>query len=233
MAFPTTRWTVIAQLASSEGREGALSFLCRAYWGPVYAFVRKLGRNHEDAEDLTQGFFGHIFQHGVFDRAEKTSGRLRSYLLASLENFVAMDHRAEVTQKRGGGVRMIPLFDAEALMELERLGEEARSPREAFDRAWVVSVLRNVLERLRTQYREAGRELEFDAILPWLLDADSISQEEAAKKIGASLTSFRVQLHRLRLRYRDALRDEMANTTGADDLETELGHFISIFGHPA
>lgn len=229
MSLPQTRWTILAQLAAPETRASALEQLCADYWRPVYAFLRSRGCNHEEAEDLTQGFFQLVVRDGLFQRADRQIGRLRSFLLGSLENFMTNAERTRLAQKRGGGRPVVSLHDPREAEELERLAASSASPAEAFDRAWLDTVLLRVMHTLREQYEAAGKGALFNAMLPWLIDDSAGSQTEAATSAGTSLTNFRVQLHRLRIRYRDALRAEIASTMEeGSDVASEVGYFSAI-----
>jgi len=229
VSLPVTRWTILAQLSVPEQRASALDALCTQYWKPVYAFLRGRGSGHEEAEDLTQGFFEMVVREGWFERADREAGKLRSFLLGSLENFAANAHRTRTALKRGAGVSSVPLHDTAADEELAALAATCATPEEAFDRAWLATLLQRAVQSLRQQYEDAGKGVLFSALLPWLLDESTESQTEAAANAGTSVANFRVQLHRLRIRYRDALQQEIAATLGesADGAE-EMDHLFKV-----
>ena len=230
--FPQTQWTVLTGLkGSSEQNEEALSALCSTYWSPVYAYLRRAGHAHQDAEDLTQGFFSMLVKQDIFGRAQQGEGRLRSFLLGSLERFPANERRFHGRQKRGGGEPALSLDHATGVAEMESFAEDRVTPAEAFDRAWVAGLLQQVMQDLRKQYQEAGKEEVFAVLMPWLLDTSMESQQAAAAAAGWSITNFRLQLHRLRSRYREALHREIAATLGGEEeVAEELAHLYQVTG---
>ncbi len=231
MSLPNTRWTLLAKLSVPENRGPALEALCTEYWRPVYAFLRGRGYAHEEAEDLTQGFFELVVRDGLFQRANRQEGKLRSYLLGALENYAANASRTRAALKRGGGHTNVSLHEPVAIKELETLSAGAPSPAEAFDRAWLAMLLQRVVGDLRREYEGAGKAPLFAALLPSLLDGETQSQAEAAAAAGMSVANFRVQLHRLRMRYRDALQREIAATLGegdGSDIGAEMQYLYDI-----
>ena len=233
MAFPETRWTLISHLADPVKAEQALDQLCRVYWAPIYAYLLQSGRTHAEAQDLTQEFLEMVVRQQLLERANPASGRLRSWLLSALRNFLANARRYERRQKRGAGAFLFPLDNQEVIPELRRLAARELSPDEAFDRAWVAVLLRRVVDLLADQYLQAGKGSEFDALLPWLVEIGSASQTDAAAKAGMTPANFRVQLHRLRGRYREILRQEIAATLEREeDYEEELEYLFRISGQP-
>ena len=227
--FPTTQWTVIAKLSEPGERDSVLAFVCAAYRPPVYSFLRKRGYGKEDADDLTQGFFEIVVRDELLERAERGTGKFRSFVLAVLEKFVANAERTRTALKRGGGKAGVELHEATIEDEVERLISSCATPEEAFDRAWLTMILQRVIEELRVQYEEAGKAVLFTSLLPWLLLDDERSQTDAAAQANISVVNFRVQLHRLRMRYRDGLQREIAATlTSEEDLAEELDYFFKI-----
>lgn len=230
MSFPNTRWTLIQELACSDGmrRGEALSVLCRDYWRPVYAFLRCSGRNHEDAEDSCQGFFAHLLGKDLFASADHERGRLRNFLLAALENFLANEYRVGMAEKRGGGERPLTMEHPMVRQEVEWLAATGAGPAEAFDNAWLGMLLDEAVKRIRGQYEAQGKGLLFAALFPALVDQAQVSQDVQAAA-GLSVSHFRVQLHRLRARYRRVVIEELAATLGEGlDPEVELGGLFSI-----
>ena len=231
MAFPETRWTLISHLADSGKMDAALDQLCAVYWGPIYAYLLQSGRAHAEAQDLTQAFLEMVVRQQLLERANPAAGKLRSWLLSALRNFVANARRYERRQKRGSGASFFPLDSEDVISELQRTVSTGLSPDEAFDRAWVAVLLRRVLDVLADQYREAGKQDEFDALLPWMVDAGDASQAVAAESAGMSPANFRVQLHRLRGRYREILRQEIVATLEREeDYHGELEYLFRISG---
>jgi len=204
------------------------------YWGPIYAYLLQAGRSHAEAQDLTQEFLEMAVRLRLLERADRAAGRLRSWLLASLQNFLANTRRHHGRQKRGAGAFVLPLDHQDVIPELRRVVSKELSPDEAFDRAWVAVLLRRVLELLAGQYREAGKEKDFEGLLPWLVDTGSDSQNAAACRTGMTPANFRVQLHRLRGRYREILRQEISATLEREEeYEEELEYLFRISGAPA
>ena len=234
MAFPQTRWTLISHLGDPAKVDAALDQLCGVYWGPIYAYLLQSGRSHAEAQDLTQEFLEMVVRQRLLERANPTSGKLRSWLLSALRNFLANARRYETRLKRGAGAFFRPLDAEDVIPELRQAVSKELSPDEAFDRAWIAVLLRRVLALLREQYAAAGKQVEFDALLPWLVDTGETIQTEAAAKAGLTPANFRVQLHRLRGRYRQILRQEISATLDREeDYEQELEYLFRISGQPA
>lgn len=234
MQFPDTRWTLIAHLNDPAKVDAALDQLCRAYWPPVHAYLMRSGYDHAQAQDLTQDFLGMVVRQRLLERADPAAGTLRAWLLASLRHFLANARRHDARQKRGAGRTILPLDHEEAAGEGRNLAAAGLSPDEAFDRAWVNVLLRRVLDGLARQYGEAGRAAELTALLPWLLDHADAPQAEAAAAAGMTVARFRVQLHRLRGRYRESLRQEIVATLRHEaDYEQELAYLFGLMDRSA
>lgn len=231
IAFTTTQWSVVlsAQGESPSAHE-ALEKLCRTYWWPLYGFVRRQGYSPEIAQDLTQGFFALLLERRDLDAVRKEKGRLRSYLLASLKNYVAKARRREMAVKRGEGKPLVPL---EELMARERADLEPADKLSAdriYERRWALTLLEQVLARLEMEYQAAGSSKLF-AQLKQLLgdDEDRPSQAHISRELGMTENAVKQALHRLRHRYRLLLREEIAQTVVAPgDVEDELRYFISV-----
>lgn len=231
MVFPQTRWTLISNLADPARVETALDELCAAYWGPIFAYLLQSGKSHAEAQDLTQEFLEMVVRQRLLERADPASGKLRSWLLSALRNFLSNARRYETRQKRGAGAFFLPLDSDEVIPELRQVVSKELSPDEAFDRAWVAVLLRRVLDVLAQQYSAAGRQSDFEALMPWLVDTGDASQSDAAAKAGMTPANFRVQLHRLRGRYRQILRQEISATLEREeDCEQELEYLFQISG---
>lgn len=231
MGFPQTRWTLIYDLRDPATVDDALDQLCRAYWGPIYAFLLQSGRSHAEAQDLTQDFLKMVVRQRLLERADRASGKLRSWLLSALRNFLANARRHDARQKRGADAFFLPLDADEVIPELQQVVSKELTPDEAFDRAWIAMLLRRVLDNLRQQYGSAGKEREFELLLPWLVDNGSDSQNDAAAAAGMTPANFRVQLHRLRGRYRQILQQEISATLERDeDYDEELDYLFRISG---
>ncbi len=219
-AFVTTHWSVVlAAQGESAAAEEALEKLCRTYWWPLYGFVRRQGYAPEEAQDLTQGFFAMLLERKDLDSVRREKGRLRSYLLAALKNFLGKAHRRVMTIKRGEGRPLVPL---EELIARERADVEPADTLTAdriYERRWALTLLEQVLARLGEEYRVAGSSALFDQLKQLLTDEPGRPSENAVKQA----------LHRLRQRYRLVLREEIAQTVvEPGDVEDELRHFIAV-----
>ncbi len=230
--FQTTRWSLIVR-ARGEGAlaTAALEALCRAYWFPLYAFVRRTGASRHDAEDLTQAFFSHVLASDFVARAEPEKGRFRSFLLASLRNFIAKEHVRETAQKRGGKARAVD-FDENAAEERLGLtvGRAELSPAEHFERDWALALLEQALDRLGTEQRAMGKGELFARLRPLLRAGPQRGDYEAlAGELGIAKGTLAVTMHRLQQRYKELVRAEILQTVAnADDLDSELRHLLSI-----
>ncbi len=231
VAFATTHWSMVLEAqGSSPAAEAALEKLCRTYWRSIYGFVRRQGSGLEEAEDLTQGFFALLLERRDFDSVRKEKGRLRSYLLTSLKHFLTNERHRAMAIKRGEGQRLIPLED---LSERERAGFEpadALTADQIYERRWALTVLDQVLARLGDEYRAAGNMRLFDRLQKSLMDEpDRPSQADTAHEFGMTENAVKQAFHRLRQRYRQLLREEIAHTVMAPgDIEDELRHLIAV-----
>jgi RNA polymerase sigma factor (sigma-70 family) len=232
-AFTTTHWSVVlAAQGDSPAAQAALEKLCRTYWWPLYGFVRRQGYSPEEAQDLTQGFFELLLERKDLDAVRREKGRLRSYLLTSLRNFLGKAHRREMTVKRGQGRALVPL---EELIARERSNLEpvdTLSPERLYERRWALALLERVLARLGEEYRATGpaaAEL-FGKLKQMLTDEPGRpSQAEIAQQLGMNENAVKQAFYRLRQRYRLLLHEEIAHTVAVPgDVEDELKHFIAV-----
>jgi RNA polymerase sigma factor (sigma-70 family) len=231
VAFTTTHWSVVleAQGESPAARE-ALEKLCRTYWRPVYGFIKREGVGTEEAEDLTQGFFTLLLQRRDFDSVRKEKGRLRSYLLTSLKHFLVSEHRRAVTAKRGKGQQLVPLDE---LTDAERRDMEPAdnlTAERVYERRWALTLMGQVLRRLKDEYDAAGNAELFDSLKQLLADEEEApSRAEIASRLGMTENALRQALHRFRQRYQLLLREEISHTVAiASDIEDELRHLIAV-----
>ena len=232
-AFTTTHWSVVlAAQGPSPAAQAALEKLCRTYWRPIYGFVRRQGVGAEEAKDLTQGFFALLLERRDFDAVRKEKGRLRSYLLMSLKHFLTNERNRAMAIKRGADQRLIPLDD---LRERERVGFESSEtlpPDEIYERRWALSVLDQVLARLADEYRAVGPAAAglFDRLQKSLTDEPNRpSPADTAREFGMTESAVRQASYRLRQRYRQLLREEIAHTVlAAGDVEDELRHLVAV-----
>lgn len=229
LAFPSTQWTLVRKLADPQTRDDAFQALCEKYWGPVYAFLCQRFQS-ADAEDITQEFFFVVMKQELFQRADSTEGKLRSWILKSLNFCVANRTRSQNSVKRGGRVKIVGLQDEGQRVELQGIAACATTPTDAFDKAWLNNILHNTLEVLSQQYSDAGKRQLFDALQPWLIgDQDESSQAEAATKCGVNIANFRVQLYRLRKRYSQELRKQILDTLeNEEQLDDEVHRLFNI-----
>lgn len=232
-AFCTTHWTVILEAARPEGlANGAFAQLYLDYWRPVYAFVRRRGFAPEQAEDITQDFFVRIVEKRSLSGVEQEGGRFRSFLLRSLQNFLANDWDRSHAQKRGGGQRMLSLNaeDGEACFALAHPDQE--TPEASFEKRWVFTLLDHVCERLRQEYASAGKAGLFDQLRPHLLgDRSGQPYAVVAAQCGMTESAVKVAAHRMRKRYGEILRDEIARTVSSmAEVDEELQHLMAVVG---
>jgi RNA polymerase sigma-70 factor (ECF subfamily) len=230
--FATTRWsTVLAagDSASPDSRE-ALEKLCRSYWFLLYAFVRRQGQPPEDAKDLVQGFLLYLLERHVIDKARPELGRFRSFLLGCLKNYLAQQRDQSRAEKRGGDRQLIPLDAAEAERRLRTEPAHEVTPDTLFDQKWGVAVLAQALKAVETDYSRSGQAKVFQRLHPFLQgDCARLAYREAAEGLGMAEPAVRMAVTRLRRRYRDALRQVVAETfSDPKDIDAELRYLIQI-----
>ena len=227
-----TRWTVVLSAGdpSSPNAAAALETLCRAYWYPLYAYVRRRGYSVEDAEDLTQAFFGWLLEARSISTADRAKGRFRGFLLTRLNHFLADEWDRRTAQKRGGGQRLVPLEGGAAESRYQLEPADPRSPDKLYEYRWAVTLLERVFERLQNEYTAHGKTALFEELKGCLVQArTAVRYAEAAGRLGLSEGALRVAAHRLRQRYRDLLRSEIADTvSGPEELEDELRHVFRV-----
>ncbi len=208
----------------------ALEQLCRTYWYPLYAFVRRQGHGAPDAEDLTQEFFSRFLAKEYFGRADPALGRFRSFLLACLKNFLAEQQRQARRLKRGGGQTTIS-WDSQTAEERYRLEpSDPVTPEQVYDRRWALTLLDTVLARLADEQSDTGKEQIFAQLKDHLWgEARETSYAEMAERLGMTEGAVKVTVHRLRRRLRDLLREEVAQTVvSGEDVDEELRHLIGV-----
>ena len=231
VAFATTHWSVVltARGESAAAKE-ALEKLCRTYWWPLYGFVRREGYKPEEAQDLTQAFFARLLERRDLETVRQERGRLRSYLLASIKNFLSKARHREMTVKRGEGRPLISLDD---LLARERADQEPAHKLSAdriYERRWALTLLEQVLVRLGAEYEAAGKLPLFDRLKELLAgESGQPSQAKIAAEMQMTENAVKQAFHRLRHRYRQLLHEEIAHTVAVpDDVEDELRHFMSV-----
>ncbi len=235
--FATTRWSLVAAAAgrsASPQSSRALATLCEGYWFPLYAFVRREGYSAHDAQDLTQEFFARLLDKNYLADADRRRGRFRSFLLASLKHFLSKQRDRARAQKRGGGRAPLSLdfASAESRYHLEPAGE--LTAERLYDRRWALTVLEQVLGQLRNESAAAGKLPLFDRLKQYLTArADSRPYAQVADELAMTEGAVKVAVHRLRRRYRELLKQEIAQTvTGPEELDDELRHLFAAVGSP-
>jgi len=231
VAFATTNWSVVLEAQGpTPAAEAALEKLCRTYWRPIYGFVRRQGTVPEEAKDLTQGFFLLLLERRDLQAVRKEKGRLRSYLLTSLKHFLTNERNRARAVKRGEGRRLIPL---DQLDEGEGAGFEPADTSTAdqiYERRWALALLDQVLTRLGEAYRAANNAVLFERLRALLTDEPGRpSQAQIADELGMTENAVKQAFHRLRERYRELLREEIAHTVMLPgDIEDELRHLVAV-----
>ncbi len=211
--FASTRWSlVVAARGSSPPARDALAELCRLYWYPLYAYVRRKGHNHVEAEDLTQEFFTRLLERDDLAAVDPGRGRFRSFLLAACNHFLSNQRDHDRAQKRGGGRQPLPLDFTDAERRYVAEPGHDQTPERLFERRWALTVLDRVLQRLQQDYEEAGKGRFFERLKGQLAGETAGSYAEVAAELGLTAGAVKVATHRLRQRYRDLLRDEIAQT---------------------
>jgi DNA-directed RNA polymerase specialized sigma24 family protein len=223
LLFATTHWSVVlaAGQAGSPKSAAALETLCRGYWYPLYAFVRRQGYSPHDAQDLTQAFFACLLEKKYLADVQRDKGKFRSFLLAALKHFLSHERDRARAAKRGGGQTPISL-DEEAAEELFLLEPASQaSPEAAFDKRWATALLERAFAQVREEFMASGKGLLFERLQTYLADGTSQGDYSAvAAELGMKANAVAVAVHRLRHRYREAVRAEVANTV-ADPAEIE------------
>jgi len=231
--FATTRWTVVlaAGRRSAPQADVALEELCRTYWYPLYAYVRRQTPTREDAEDLTQAFFARFLEKNYLEKLSSEKGKFRAFLLAALKHFLANEWDRANSQKRGGGLATLSLDWQNADTRYQIDPADNLSPDKLYDRAWAVTLLERVIQRLREENTAEGALKLFDELKPFLMAAKSATPySQAAATLGMTETAVRVAVHRLRRRYRELLRAEIAQTlSDPGQVEEEVRALFSAF----
>jgi len=229
--FAATRWSVVLTAADQQAgtrSRRALEELIRAYWFPLYAFVRRQGESPEAAEDVIQEFFARLLEKDFLAHVDRSKGRFRSFLLAAVKHFLSNERSRRRAIKRGGGRGVaLDAMDTEARYGVEPV--DRMTPERVFERQWALTVLDHVLGRLRDAYVRAGKAGLYDAIAPCLTqDARGIPYETLAQELAMTEGAVRMAVHRLRRRYRDLLRKEIAQTVDSpEQVDEELSFLLN------
>lgn len=227
--FPITRWSVVlaARQQFSPESAAALEAICRAYWYPLYAYVRRTGQSPHDAQDLTQEFFSRLLEKRWLDSADPHKGKLRTFLMVALKNFLSKERRHASAQKRGGG--HAPAQIDTAFAESRFAADSATlAPDEAFDQQWALTLLDLTVNRLRAEFATAGKPAEFDALKSCLMAGrGAMDYAKVARQLNVSEGAARVAVHRLRKRFREIYREEISQTLAdGADFDAEL-HYLA------
>jgi RNA polymerase sigma-70 factor (ECF subfamily) len=230
-SFPTTLWTIVLHAARDEPAQvrAALAQLCQAYWYPLYSFVRRRGYSPHDAEDLTQAFFAQLLEKHALEQVDPELGRFRTFLLASLKNFLANDWDKAHARKRGGGQTIVSLDKESAESRYQLEPSHDMTPERHFERQWAMTLLDQVLDALRDEYHAEGKGNLFDELKVVIVGQPGPYAEMAAR-LGCSEGAIKVAVHRLRHRYRELLRARIAATVGEGDVDDELRHLLVVLG---
>lgn len=230
-AFATTHWSIVlaaGQSVSSQARE-ALENLCRAYWFPLYAFARRLGHPPADAQDLTQGFFLHLFEARLVARADSAKGKFRSFLLGAFKNFIANENARTIAQRRGGGRFILSLNTAEAEALVSPSLATQLSPDELFDRSWAMAAVDEAFKRMEVEFNQTGRGQLFEKLFPFL-QGEKGTQTYAgiAAELGTTEGTIKVTVNRMRRRYRELLGAVVSHTVASHaEVEEELRQLMA------
>jgi RNA polymerase sigma-70 factor (ECF subfamily) len=221
---------VLTAQGESPAAHEALEKLCRTYWWPLYTFVRRQGYSHEEAEDLTQGFFAVLLERRDFDNLRTEKGRLRSYLLVSLKHFLADERGRAMALKRGKGRSPIPLEDLLAGVGVDVEPLDTRTAEWIYERRWALTLLEHVFGQLRNEYRRADKTALFDSLKQLLPgEPEAPSHAQIAVAMGMTENAVNQAFYRFRQRYQFILREEIAHTVAVPkDVEDELRHLISV-----
>ena len=230
--FDTTHWSVVqaAGRNSSTGSRRALEELCRNYWYPLYAYVRRQGNNPEDAQDLTQEFFSRFLEKESFKLADRERGRFRTFLLTSLKHFLVNEWTKKRAIKRGGGEPVFSLDEEAAETRYSFEPADNLTPEKLYDKQWATALLEQVAGRLREEYAGFGKLAQFEQMKDLLRgDKSEVPYAELARRCGISEGALKVAVHRLRHRYQEMLHAEIAQTVSSpSEVEEELRYLVEL-----
>ncbi|MHC1765868.1 MAG: RNA polymerase sigma factor [Verrucomicrobiia bacterium] len=230
--FATTHWSVVLAAGHPDSPQAAVALetLCRTYWYPLYAYIRRRGYGPEDAQDLTQDFFALLLKENYPGQANPARGKFRSFLLLTLNHFLSDAHARAATRKRGGGQTVISL-DAKVPEDRYRVEPaDEVDPERAFERRWARTILDNALARLQAEFLSDGKGEEYEVLKAFEPgEQKPMSYAEAAGRLGVSESAVKSMIYRLRQRHRELVRDEIAHTvTTAAEIDEELRHLIAV-----
>jgi DNA-directed RNA polymerase specialized sigma24 family protein len=233
-AFQLTHWTLVLRARQSDPTETAreaLSDFCEAYWPPLYTFLRLRGHASPEAQDLVQGFFAHLLEKNTLSRANQEKGRLRTFLLGSLQNFLCNEYDRSRTLKRGGGHRIVSIDEQLPEAEASMMDAAHLSDSRGYDLMWASTIVKRAWQHLQNAFEAEGKAESLEVLKPFVDGSERTppNQEQTAKKLGVPVATLRTWLWRLRQRYREALRREVANTVSDPaDVDEELRYLYQI-----
>ena len=224
--FTTTHWSVVLAAGHDDRRQStaALESLCRTYWYPLYAYVRRSGRQPADAQDLTQEFFARLLEKDYLRAVDRRKGKFRSFLLAALEHFLANEWRRANAQKRGGQFRFISLDDTSVEDQYRLAPASHHSPEQFFEQQWAITLLEQAVTKLRDEFKASGKEALFKEIKIFLTgEKRAVSHSELAERMNTTEAALKMSVSRMRQRYGELLRLEIANTVASPaEIDEEL-----------
>lgn len=230
--FTTTHWSLIlnAQDTSSPLAAAALEKLCRAYWYPLYVYVRRQGEDEESAKDLTQGFFARLLENHYLAQVHPGKGKFRCFLLAALKHFLADERDRARAQKRGGGQSLVSLDDSRGEERYRLEPVESMDAEKLFERRWALTLLEQARTRLKEEYLEAGKSSLYERLKVFESgDKNGPPYAQVAMELGLTEGGVKSAVFRLRQRYRELVRQEVANTVESpEEVDAEIRHLISV-----
>jgi RNA polymerase sigma factor (sigma-70 family) len=233
--FASTQWSIVlaAKDAASPRAADAMAVLCATYWRPLYAYVRRSGRSVEDAQDLTQSFFSRLLDKDCLQHVDPGLGKFRSFLLASLKNFIASEWRRERAWKRGGSADLVSIDEMTRAEDHYAAGLTLHeTPERVYERNWALALLEKTTLRLADEFSAAGKVRVFEMLKPYLTGDRDTSYSQAAADLGISEVTVRVSVHRMRGRFRDLLQEEVRQTLSdscdSGAVEEELRYLLTV-----
>ena len=232
--FQTTHWTLVLRARETQSEttaQKALSNFCEAYWPPLYAFLRHRGHASPEAQDLVQGFFAHLLEQNTLSRADQEKGRLRTFLLGAMQNFLCNAYDRARTLKRGGGYQIVSINDHLPEAEASMMDTSHLSDARCYDLVWASNIMKRAWQQLQDAFETEGKAEWLEVLQPFVAGGGKtpLNQEEAAAKLGVPIATLRTWLWRLRQRYREALRTEVASTVSDPaEVDQELHYLYQI-----
>jgi RNA polymerase sigma factor (sigma-70 family) len=231
--FATTHWSLVlaARDRADPGARDALASLCALYWYPLYAYVRRRGRRADEAHDLTQEFFARLLAKDFLAGVDRSKGRFRSFLLAAFNHFLANERDHARAKKRGGGRAVLSLDAADAEGRYRAEPADGLTPENLFERRWALTLLQEVMARLRADYDAKAKGRLFDRLRGFLVGEKGAGYREVADELGLSEGAVKVAVHRLRQRYRELLHEEIGRTVATpEEIEEEIRELFAALG---